>query len=122
YNGPAYKQNAYDAKLATAYARYAAGSPKAAMPLLKRGSKGTAVADLQHDLTALGYPLSADGIFGPATVQAVRAFQRDHALAIDGIGGARTNAAIAAALRAPGLVGKGWRRLKDWLAGLFGRS
>lgn len=124
YNGPAYKQNAYHTKLATAYARYALGSPKArpALPLLKRGSKGTVVADLQHDLTALGYPLAADGVFGPATMQAVKAFQRDHALAIDGIVGARTTTAIAAALTAPGPVGKGWRRFTGWLAGLFGRS
>ncbi|MHA6641520.1 N-acetylmuramidase domain-containing protein [Mesorhizobium sp. A623] len=124
YNGPAYKRNAYETKLATAYSRYSSRDPKArpAMPLLKRGSKGTSVADLQHDLTALGYPLAADGVFGPATVQAVKAFQRDHALAIDGIVGARTNAAIEGALTAPGPVGKVWRRLTGWLAGLFGRS
>jgi murein L,D-transpeptidase YcbB/YkuD len=124
YNGPAYKRNAYDAKLAAAYARYAPGNSGArpAMPLLKRGSRGTSVADLQHDLTALGYPIAADGVFGPATVQAVMVFQRDHALTVDGIVGARTNAAIGDALTAPGPVGKSWKRLKDWLAGLLRRS
>jgi murein L,D-transpeptidase YcbB/YkuD len=124
YNGPAYKRNAYDAKLAAAYARYATGNSGArpTMPLLKRGSRGTSVADLQHDLTALGYPIAADGVFGPATVQAVMVFQRDHALTVDGIVGARTNAAIGDALTAPGPVGKSWKRLKDWLAGLLRRS
>lgn len=124
YNGPAYKRNAYDAKIAAAYARYATGNSGArpAVPLLKRGSRGTSVADLQHDLTALGYPLAADGVFGPATMQAVRAFQRDHALTMDGIVGVRTGAAIGVALKAPGPIRNVWDRFTGWLAGLLRRS
>lgn len=64
---------------------------------LQNGSRGAAVAGLQRDLTRLGYPLAADGIFGDKTDAAVRRFQRDHNLTVDGIVGPRTKAAIAAA-------------------------
>jgi peptidoglycan hydrolase-like protein with peptidoglycan-binding domain len=58
------------------------------MPLLKKGSKGEAVRKLQGWLYQLGYiPGSTDGIFGPKTEKAVRAFQRDAGIAVDGIVG-----------------------------------
>jgi murein L,D-transpeptidase YcbB/YkuD len=122
YNGPAYEKNAYDRKVAAAYARYAKGNPRAAVPLLKRGSKGEAVADLQRSLTALGYPLTADGVFGPATVRAVKAFQQDHGLAVDGIVGTRTTAALQDALTPKDATNTAWARIKGWLARLFGQG
>jgi len=57
--------------------------------LLKRGSKGSHVKELQ---TAL--ELSADGIFGAGTESAVRRFQSENGLTADGIVGTKTWEAI----------------------------
>lgn len=63
--------------------------------LLKYGSRGEGVRALQEKLNALGYNCGApDGIFGSGTVSAVKAFQRDHGLSVDGIAGSRTLDAI----------------------------
>lgn len=57
--------------------------------------------DVQAALVALGYTIGPiDGIFGPKTVGAVRAFQIVHHLTVDGLVGPRTRAALAAALAA----------------------
>jgi hypothetical protein len=124
YNGPAYAQNGYDLKITAAYASYAKGGTGAQMgtSLLRKGLKGEAVADLQRSLTALGYPLAADGDFGPATVQAVKRFQADHALAADGIVGPRTAATLQAALASGSRPWHLWSRLTGWLARLLGRG
>ena len=67
--------------------------------VLRAGSAGAAVKGLQRALTGLGYaPGVADGSFGPATTQAVIAFQKAHGLPEDGIAGAKTIAAINTAL------------------------
>jgi len=124
YNGPAYARNSYDLKIATAYKSYAEsgmGAP-AGIALLRKGSKGEAVAELQRSLTALGYPLAADGDFGLATTRAVKRFQADRALATDGIVGPKTAAAVQAALASHGRPWNLWSRLKGWLARLFGRA
>ena len=64
---------------------------------VRSGSRGADVTYLQQRLTALGYkPGTADGIFGSKTLAAVRAFQADHKLAVDGIVGPKTWAALAA--------------------------
>ena len=55
------------------------------LPNLSNGSRTNSVFFLQHALTLLGYPLTADGIFGARTEQAVRAFQRRLLLTEDGI-------------------------------------
>ena len=73
---------------------------------LKRGAKGDRVKRLQEDLIKLGYkkyldPYGADGSFGGATEKAVRAFQADHKLAVDGSVGPATQAKIEALLKAP---------------------
>ena len=65
--------------------------------LLKRGSQGTAVTELQQALFVLGFdPEGVDGIFGPKTEAAVRAFQDDKGLMIDGIVGSETRSALSA--------------------------
>ena len=67
--------------------------------ILKRGSKGENVADLQSKLNKLGYPCGeADGKFGAATESALRSFQADHRLTVDGIAGSVTQNAIQKAL------------------------
>ena len=55
------------------------------MKLLKRGSKGNDVKAVQNALK-----IDADGIFGVITEFAVKAFQRDHNLVVDGIVGQHT--------------------------------
>lgn len=43
--------------------------------ILKKGSKGDGVRWLQSELQRLGYPIKADGIFGPVTEKLLRQFQ-----------------------------------------------
>lgn len=89
YNGSNYGKNAYDTKMATAYAKFARGT-----------APGPAGDDktrrLQELLTAAGFPTPADGISGPKTIAAVKSFQRAHGLAVDGIAGPATMAALEA--------------------------
>jgi peptidoglycan hydrolase-like protein with peptidoglycan-binding domain len=59
-----------------------------AEPLLKRGSSGTAVRQLQEALKEAGHdPGPIDGEFGPSTEAAVRAFQHEKGIAADGVVG-----------------------------------
>ena len=57
---------------------------------LRSGSMGETVAALQLLLTGRGFPLEDDGIFGPNTLSAVRAYQSREDLEVDGIVGIRT--------------------------------
>ncbi len=52
--------------------------------------QGKDVLEAQRRLTQKGFPLVADGIFGPATARAVAAFQRQNGLVADGIIGPKT--------------------------------
>lgn len=67
-------------------------------PLLRQGMIGLEVGQLQQQLRrALGLSpaeLPADGHFGPRTEAAVMAFQREQGLAIDGLAGPDTLAAL----------------------------
>jgi len=59
--------------------------------LLKYGSRGTEVKNLQQQLIKLGYLKGkADGIFGSQTRAAVIKFQKDYKLKQDGIVGPET--------------------------------
>ena len=65
------------------------------MPLIKKGSKGSAVLQLQKILNSKGYKLSEDSDFGPATEAAVKAFQKANGLKpVDGECGPITWAAL----------------------------
>lgn len=71
------------------------GSAYAQGPLLKLGSRGTEVVKLQKALIEQGFLSGkADGIFGPVTRAAVMAFQKAKGLAVDGIAGPKTLAAL----------------------------
>jgi N-acetylmuramoyl-L-alanine amidase len=69
----------------------------AAQPLLRLGSRGSAVVTLQHRLTALHYfdVGPADGVFGAGTYHAVVAFQKVQGLTRDGTVGPATWARLA---------------------------
>lgn len=95
YNGPAYKKNRYDTKMAAAYANYVkklAGHSKDE----GAGAGGSAtVKIIQRDLKRLGYYKgSVDGISGPATKAAVLAFQKANGLVADGKYGKMTDEAV----------------------------
>lgn len=59
--------------------------------LLKKGSRGNSVTQLQQRLISLHYLTgSADGIYGTGTESAVKAFQKANGLTADGIAGSAT--------------------------------
>jgi N-acetylmuramoyl-L-alanine amidase len=100
-------------------------------PLLFRaGDTGDAVRDVQRRLSRLGFDLGADaaGVFGPATTAAVRTFQEQRGLRVDGICGPQTWGSLVEAgyrladrllyLRAPMLRGDDVGELQEDLGRL----
>jgi len=59
-------------------------------PLVKRPSDTFPVRSLQQLLRARKHSVAVDGIFGPETEAAVKAFQKEKGLAADGIVGPKT--------------------------------
>ncbi len=59
-------------------------------PLVRRGDDTFPVRPLQQLLRARNHPVAVDGIFGPITESAVKAFQQSQGLADDGIVGPLT--------------------------------
>ena len=60
---------------------------------LKTGSSGSDVKKLQQELINAGYNVGkagADGVYGPNTTAAVKQYQKDHGLTVDGIAGQNT--------------------------------
>jgi peptidoglycan hydrolase-like protein with peptidoglycan-binding domain len=68
-------------------------------PLVRRGDREHPVRTLQHLLRAHGRNVAVDGIFGAATDAAVRAFQARRGLTVDGIVGPHTWSALIVVLR-----------------------
>ena len=71
--------------------------------LLKDGCEGADVKVMQGYLLDLGYDLGkwgADGDFGDATELALKEFQRDHGLTVDGQYGPKSHAALMEAIEA----------------------
>lgn len=65
--------------------------------VLRKGDKGNEVKALQAHLIGYGYSVGASGIdgsFGPATEKALKAYQNDHGLAVDGSRGPATFASM----------------------------
>lgn len=59
--------------------------------LSKMGSRGDEVRRIQQKLKSMGYYTgSVDGIYGTQTQSAVKKFQRDNGLTVDGIAGPKT--------------------------------
>jgi peptidoglycan hydrolase-like protein with peptidoglycan-binding domain len=65
------------------------------MTTYRQGDQGQGVADIQKALIADGYDLGAvDGIFGAKTTFAVKSFQKDKGLTVDGVVGPMTAARL----------------------------
>lgn len=101
YNGPG-QVDYYAGRMAKAYARLGGKMPESSDLaddlVLRVGSSGLAVSQLQQNLRKLGFHLHIDGDFGPATMMAVRTFQDQQGLVADGIAGASTLGRIEAHL------------------------
>lgn len=72
-------------------------TPVVTTTILRKGSTGSEVKSLQKKLLQIGYYLGsygADGDYGDATVTAVRKFQKDNSLVVDGEAGPNTLAAV----------------------------
>lgn len=110
-------------------------SPQQTAPPFRRAlalqaprQEGEDIRRVQERLADLGYHQvgPADGIFGPATEAAVRAFQRQHSLVVDGIVGPQTwarlfSSNVSSALHPIIIVGPNWllgaSSATGWVAG-----
>jgi peptidoglycan hydrolase-like protein with peptidoglycan-binding domain len=68
-------------------------------PIVQQGDRNHPVKTLQYLLRERGHSVEVDGIFGPATDAAVRAFQQEKNLAVDGDVGPKTWAALIVTVR-----------------------
>jgi peptidoglycan hydrolase-like protein with peptidoglycan-binding domain len=68
-------------------------------PVVHEGTKEHPVRTLQDLLRARGPTVTVDGIFGPNTEAAVRAFQQQKGLTVDGIVGPQTWRALIVTVR-----------------------
>ncbi|WP_342515276.1 peptidoglycan-binding protein [Sporosarcina sp. FSL K6-1522] len=57
------------------------------------------VKELQQLLNRIGYKLDVDGLYGPATTNAIKAFQKANSLTVDGSAGPATMAALELATK-----------------------
>lgn len=79
----------------TAYTGEELSAPFVQTAVLKQGATGGEVKEIQRRLKNWGYYSGAvDGIYGKATVEAVKAFQRKNGLTPDGIAGISTYKAL----------------------------
>lgn len=94
---------------------------------LRKGSTGEAVREAQEALAALGYDVGAiDGVYGTKTIAAVKEFQADKGLTVDGVCGAATWAALKGAQEAADAPGEeqpqdAWRAIVEQLRACHGR-
>ncbi|MCJ8282261.1 MAG: peptidoglycan-binding protein [Rivularia sp. ALOHA_DT_140] len=63
---------------------------------LSIGMNGSEVERLQKDLSVKGYQVDVDGNFDESTENAVKAFQKDNGLTVDGVVGAETGQKLGA--------------------------
>lgn len=67
--------------------------------LLRLGMRNESVKWLQYELNENGFTLAVDGIYGKKTKAAVAEYQRQHGLGVDGIAGMKTLKSLGANLR-----------------------
>lgn len=123
YNGPGYKAGGYHLKMAAAYKRLSGTAPVSkAQGMLRMGSTGKRVRELQALLVRAGHGVKVDGDYGPSTRDAVRSFQRSQKIAADGVAGPETFRRLEAWKQAPeeDLGAKGITETKEAKEGLVG--
>lgn len=98
YNGVKYRENRYHIKLAAAAAFFGGGGVAVAVAdgMLRIGSRGARVRELQALLNTAGHPVVVDGDFGPATRKALIQFQRARDIIADGVYGPETVQSLTA--------------------------
>ena len=69
-----------------------------AKPTVKMGTRGANAKLLQQNLNACGYRLEEDGIFGKLSTQALKEWQAQNGLVVDGIYGKKSEAKMKALL------------------------
>ena len=86
------KYGRYTGFVMTRYVKANGSVPdKGEVEAMREGSRGTEVKNMQKRLKELGYLTgSADGVFGPKTTEAVKAFQKRNGLTADGVVGEAT--------------------------------
>lgn len=91
YNGPSYRINDYDTKIAAAFARYSklasipADASKSEVKAVETEVADDATKKIQKDLKRLGYFKGpTNGKYGPLTKAAVKAFQTANGIVADG--------------------------------------
>lgn len=96
WNGPKYAANKYDVKMKQYYEELEGAPQKkpSSSGMLRSGSKGAKVRDLQQLLVRAGYSVEVDGDYGPSVERAVKAFQLKNKLEVDGVAGPRTMEAL----------------------------
>lgn len=111
--------------LGFAHPPYSNGNGRVSAPAtrswLQKGDKGQEVKNLQAKLIALGYSCGkagADGDFGTDTLNAVKRFQQDHGLVVDGEAGVNTMAKINALLSSKSRPASSSSHYDAWIAAL----
>ena len=96
--------------------------PSSSDSILRRGDTGTAVKDMQKELIAAGYscgPDGADGDFGANTEAALKEFQADHGLEVDGQYGPLSKAKLEGAGGSTGGKAEAAKSFDKSLAGTY---
>lgn len=88
YNGSGFKKHGYDTRFLSIYRDLNSHT-------LRRGSSGIKVVRLQKLLNKFDFGLKIDGVFGPATEQAIKELQQKWGIVVDGIVGAQTYERLA---------------------------
>ncbi|TIX73396.1 MAG: DUF3380 domain-containing protein, partial [Mesorhizobium sp.] len=92
YNGSGFRKMGYHLKMAAVYQRLSGGAKpvSAVTGMLRMGSSGAKVRELQTLLVRAGYAVRVDGDYGPSTRDAVKDFQRAQKVTADGVAGPET--------------------------------
>lgn len=85
-------------------------------PLMRVGASGEDVRSVQYLLVQHGREIAVDGLFGPLTKAAVEAFQAAHGLAVDGVVGDQTWPRLIVQV-APGGTGNAVRAVQSQIHG-----